>query len=104
MLKIPNGPPALQFGRIFELVRYCKRILNTLKSFCSFCALDMMLTYDVPGVLRRFEGFQSDNNFDGRPAAFKNAFIFMKTSKNSQTDEKIEIKSQNAKKSKNGNL
>ena len=42
-----------KFERVppFRFFRYCKRILDTSKSFCYFWALDMAPTYAVPGLL-----------------------------------------------------
>ena len=53
MLKNPKGSSllALQFCPTFGFFKYCKRILDTLKSFCYFWALDMASTYAVPGLL-----------------------------------------------------
>ena len=53
MLKIRkplfSAPGGRQFGPTSGFFGYCKRILDTLKSFCYFLALDMAPTYAVPG-------------------------------------------------------
>ena len=49
--KLERVPFKRQFGRTFGIFGHCKRILDTLKSFCYFRDLDMAPIYAVPGFL-----------------------------------------------------
>ena len=56
-----SGPPARQFGSTSGFFGYCKRIIDTLKSFCYIWSLDMAPTYAVPGLFFQFVAFISQN-------------------------------------------